>query len=125
MDLIFATIMAAVISGVFSCIITNALLRKNYVNNIVIKNPDRFDRITVDVLQEIQRQDDKWGAERDNHPLLWAAILAEEVGEFNKEILEADCAVDQIGENYRTELIQIISVAMQAVLHYDKIIKKC
>lgn len=34
------------------------------------------------VIAEMNRQDEKWGADRDLHPFVWQTILSEEVGEF-------------------------------------------
>ena len=61
------------------------------------------------VIEEIMRQDDKWGADRDLHPFCWNTILMEEVGEVSRASLEGN---DE--ENYRDELIQVAAVAMQA-----------
>lgn len=47
---------------------------------------DRFQKIVQDIISEIERQDNKWGMDRDNHPLVWLSILQEEVGELAKEI---------------------------------------
>lgn len=67
-----------------------------------------------DILFERDRQDSKWGEQRDNPPLLWLAILGEEVGEANKAVLERDW------ENFRTELIQVAAVALCAVESIDR-----
>lgn len=37
-----------------------------------------------DVLAEMQRQDAKWGADRNQDPFIWGAILGEEVENFIK-----------------------------------------
>lgn len=80
---------------------------------------DRFQKIVQDIISEIERQDNKWGMDRDNHPLVWLSILQEEVGELAKEINDADFQIENLSENYRTELIQIISVGMQAIKNFD------
>ena len=80
---------------------------------------DRFKKITQDVITEIKRQDDKWGKDRDNHPLVWLSILQEEFGELAKEINDADFQFKNLSENYRTELVQIVAVGMQAIKNYD------
>lgn len=54
---------------------------------------------------ERNRQDDKWG-EQFHHPIMWCAILGEEVGEVNKAALEENW------EEYRKELIQVAAVAV-------------
>ena len=62
------------------------------------------------VSEERYRQDVKWGIQ--NHaPLVWLAILGEEVGECNKAILEnkEDFAA------LKDELIQVAAVAIAAV----------
>lgn len=59
------------------------------------------------ILQERQKQDDKWG-EQNHDVYKWLAILGEEVGEANKAALE-DTRTDLINE-----LIQIgaVTIAM-------------
>ncbi|MEF5507155.1 hypothetical protein U9858_12835 [Escherichia coli] len=32
------------------------------------------------VIAEMNRQDEKWGADRNQHPFVWQTILSEEVG---------------------------------------------
>ena len=59
------------------------------------------------ILEERQKQDEKWG-EQNHNIYKWLAILGEEVGEVNKAVLE---------DNYKDvidELIQIgaVTVAM-------------
>lgn len=39
------------------------------------------------VIAEMNRQDEKWGADRNQHPFVWQTILSEEVGEFSQAIL--------------------------------------
>lgn len=65
------------------------------------------------VLAERIRQENKWGDQSDNCPLLWNAILGEEVGEVANAILEQD------QENYPVELIQVAAVAVSAYEHYN------
>ncbi|KDF12696.1 hypothetical protein AF41_00317 [Citrobacter sp. MGH 55] len=52
-----------------------------------MKNKRLASKAIMSVLAEMDRQDEKWGANRDLDPFLWAAILGEEVGEFNQSIL--------------------------------------
>lgn len=80
---------------------------------------NRFERIMNDVFSEIKRQDDKWGPNRQKHPLEWQCILLEEVGEVAKELCDNSFSKENLKQNYRTELIQVISVGMQALLNYD------
>ncbi|MAQ31336.1 MAG: hypothetical protein CMD26_01185 [Flavobacteriales bacterium] len=59
------------------------------------------------ILEERQKQDEKWG-EQNHNIYKWLAILGEEVGEVNKAVLE---------DNYKDvidELVQIgaVTVAM-------------
>jgi len=72
-----------------------------------------------DVLSEMDRQDQKWGAERSNDMLVWNAILQEEAGEFAQACLHfhfgGPHAIDM-----RKELIQVAAVALQAVEDLDR-----
>lgn len=66
---------------------------------------------------EMDRQVTKWGVQL-HPPLVWNAILGEEVGEVSKAILETwhqnrDDA-DQ-GEQYLRELVQVAAVAISAI----------
>ena len=73
-----------------------------------------------DVAKELQRQIDKWGIQHHD-PLVWNAILGEEVGEVSKAILETwfqDRPGDG-GEEYRKELIQVAAVAISAIRALD------
>ena len=48
---------------------------------------DRYDDKIIDEVEaEMQRQIDKWGVQ-EHEPLIWNAILVEEVGEVSKAIL--------------------------------------
>jgi NTP pyrophosphatase (non-canonical NTP hydrolase) len=60
--------------------------------------------VLLDIIKERKSQDEKWGSQRDLDPLLWNAILGEEVGEVSKAILEND-------EGLYDELIQVAAVA--------------
>ena len=73
-------------------------------------------QILNSVFDEINRQDNKFGKNRDLHPLKWQSILLQEVGEVAKEVFQADSLQD----SYRDELIQVAAVAMQAVLNFDR-----
>jgi len=59
-----------------------------------------------DALTENYRQVEKWGSQRDNPPGIWLAILAEELGEVAKAILE-----NEPRENLYQELVQVAAVA--------------
>lgn len=60
--------------------------------------------VLLDIVKERKRQDAKWGSQRHLDPLLWNAILGEEVGEVSKAILEKDPGLYD-------ELIQVAAVA--------------
>lgn len=69
--------------------------------------------ILPEILSEMSSQDVKWGSDRNLKPLLWNAILGEEVGEVSKAILEND-------DNLRQELIQVAAVAIQFIECIDR-----
>ncbi len=69
--------------------------------------------IFAEVVSEMASQDKKWSPDRNLDPLLWNAILGEEVGEVSKAILEGD-------ENLRQELIQVAAVAIQFIECIDR-----
>lgn len=79
---------------------------------------DIKNKVILDILQERQNQDDKWG-EQNHDPILWVAILTEEVGEL------AQCALhEKFGghhaEGLREEAIQCAAVAMSIVECLDR-----
>ena len=80
---------------------------------------DKFQKVIQDTILEIKRQDNKWGADRDNHPLVWLSIIQEEFGELAKEINDAYFQTENLSENYRKELVQIVAVGLQAIKNYD------
>jgi hypothetical protein len=47
-----------------------------------------FEKVAARVAEERQRQDEKFGSQRELSPLLLNAILGEEVGEVTKEVLD-------------------------------------
>lgn len=59
--------------------------------------------ILVEILKERARQDQKWGVQSHSDER-WYLILAEEVGEVAKSIVENDT------ENLEYELIQVMAV---------------
>lgn len=78
--------------------------------------------ILTEVFAERRRQDAKWG-EQNHAPVLWLAILGEEVGEANKAALEAHFPnYDRYGDwtDYRRELIEVAAVAVAAVESLDR-----
>lgn len=66
---------------------------------------NRFN-IWQDICQERKRQDEIWGADRNQSGYVWNAILTEEVGEVAKEVLEEDV------ERLYTELVQVAASAV-------------
>lgn len=66
------------------------------------------------VMTERQRQDQKWGANRDLDDGTWLKILVEEVGEVAKAMLEKDLT------NLREELVQVAAVAVAAIENIDR-----
>lgn len=82
---------------------------------------EKYTVIINDVLNENARQDKKWGADRVQHPFLWNTILMEEVGEVAETSLDLERdSIQQNGDNYRAELIQVAAVAFQALLCHDR-----
>lgn len=75
--------------------------------------PVKENPVLAEVDNERNMQDLKWG-EQNHEPLMWLAILGEEVGEVNRAVLEGDLA------NYREELIQVAAVAIAAVEALDR-----
>ncbi len=65
------------------------------------------------ILDEMKRQDKKWGSQRQHHSFTWLAILTEEVGELAEASLKNEFDND-VGEgNIREELIHVMAVGMQ------------
>ena len=46
-------------------------------------------------------------------------ILLEEVGEVAKELCDNSFNAENLNNDYRDELIQVIAVSMQAILDFD------
>ena len=89
----------------------------NSLNNVIDQHAAHLD-IIRDVLKERQRQDDKFGKNRNQHPFVWMVILGEEVGEVNKASLEWMYAGKTLDE-YRMELVQVAAVSIAAILDLD------
>ncbi len=92
-------------------------IRKDLQNDAI---KDNTFKLLNEVMQERQRQDEKWGVQ--NHsPFVWLAILGEEVGEANKAAVDAHFMhkVPNYGE-YRAELIQVAAVAVAMVESLDR-----
>lgn len=88
-------------------------------------NSENITTALSDVLDERQRQNEKWG-EQNHSPLEWIAILTEEVGKVAKEAHEFHFGVrgtKMIEEKlrmYRKEMIQVAAVAVQAIECLDR-----
>ena len=94
----------------------------NYENEII--NHELFSehsKIILDSLNERLRQNNKFGANRTQHPFLWNTILVEEVGEASKDSLDMYFSdnPDEALKRYRKELIEVASVAMAIVQDLD------
>lgn len=90
----------------------------------IITNHKLFEehsKIIFDTLNERLRQNNKFGANRTQHPFLWNTILVEEVGEAAKESLDmyfSDHPKEAV-EKYRKELIEVAAVAIAAIQDLD------
>ena len=73
----------------------------------------------TDVIAEMNSQDEKWGADRDQHPFVWNTILGEEVGEVCQAILHDEFGGSHAG-TAREELVQVAAVALQFIEQYDR-----
>ena len=65
-----------------------------------------FDQAVELVRSERLRQDEKWGADREQHDMIWLTILAEEFGETAEAILKKQSV------ETTEELIQVAAVAV-------------
>jgi len=65
-----------------------------------------FEQAIALVSAERLRQDEKWGAEREQHDMIWLTILAEEFGETAEAILKKQSA------ETTDELVQVAAVAV-------------
>ena len=74
------------------------------------------DYLFAEVNIEIDRQNALWGVQNYT-PEFWLSILMEEVGEVAKEINDG---LSVNNSNYRTELVQVMSVVAQMIAHYDR-----
>lgn len=73
----------------------------------------------TDVIAEMDRQDTKWGSDRNLNPFIWSSILGEEVGEFNQSILH-DYYGGKFAGTGRDEMVQVAAVALQIIEYYDR-----
>ena len=78
-------------------------------------------RVLIEVEEERNNQDRKWGEQNHEH-YRWCAILGEEVGEVSEAVLKADPEEGEGGAfiRIREELIQVAAVAVAWVESYDR-----
>jgi NTP pyrophosphatase (non-canonical NTP hydrolase) len=83
-----------------------------------VKNDKIFEKFQ----KECDSQDKMWGI-RDQDPLIWMAILTEEIGEVSKEINDSGWDVRGLDfEKYENELIQcgaVITQMIKNIKHYE------
>lgn len=75
-----------------------------------------LDRVITDLRAERERQDTKWGADRNQPHTLWQTMLSEEVGEVAEAVLDVTFpkgnAPSAEGlEHLYEELVQVAAVA--------------
>lgn len=64
------------------------------------------------VTDELKKQDQKWGENREKHPLEWQSILIEEVGEVGKEMNDNSFS-NTLPPTYEEELVQVVACAFR------------
>ncbi|MFP1592488.1 hypothetical protein ACLB1M_28850 [Escherichia coli] len=74
-----------------------------------------------DVLAEMQRQDAKWGADRDQDPFIWGAILEKRWENFIRLSSMIVFGGKAAGTS-REEAVQIAAVALQYIEYYNSVI---
>jgi len=75
------------------------------------------DRALTLLLAEMDKQDQKWGPMRKQHPYKWNSILMEEIGEAAEATLLEDFgAVVDPKHTWEHEMTQVAAVAVQAVM---------
>lgn len=86
---------------------------------------EKFNSVVIEVTRERALQQRKWA--QQNHSLCeWIAILTEELGEAAKEAVDYTTTSVPMGVranqiwDYRTELLQLAAVAIQAVESVDR-----
>lgn len=70
------------------------------------------------IKEERQRQDKKWGSNRQLNSLLWAVILGEEVGEVANAVLEQEYGTKTL-DDLKKELVQVAAVCVAWLEMYD------
>lgn len=76
-----------------------------------------------DILEEVRieriKQDSRFGWPRRHEPAWWLTILAEEFGEYARDVCDRKFEEGLYLDNMREELIQIAAVAIAAVEDLD------
>lgn len=77
--------------------------------------------ILYDIIDERERQDQKWGDQSANANVLWSTVLTEEVGEVAEAVLKLDFE-DHEGthDDLRKELVEVAAVAVAWIEALDK-----
>jgi len=75
------------------------------LNKIVVQNDIMFD-----ILRERMLQDTKWG-EQNHDPVMWSAILTEEVGEMCEAATKYRFDQGNVNQ-FREEVVQVAAVAV-------------
>lgn len=94
-------------------------LNKKTITEKLEASPHDATLALVSVLEEMDRQDVRWGADRNNHPFVWGAILGEEVGELHQAFLHDEFGGRCAG-TARAEAVQVAAVALQIIEYYDR-----
>lgn len=82
--------------------------------------------VILSMIEERQRQHAKWG-EQNHDPVVWLAILGEEVGELCQAVLETrfDNGPKERAKgghkNMRAEAVQVMAVAEAFIEHLDRL----
>lgn len=77
------------------------------------------------IIKERHRQDKKWG-QQNHEPIVWSAILGEEVGELCQAIIETifdnGPALKEKGghQNMRTEAVHVAAVSLAFIEYLDR-----
>ncbi len=93
---------------------------EDYSDDMVIANSDEQATVLLDIVDERERQDQKWGIQ--NHlDLTWNAILMEEIGEAAQEVLTRSMGSIAKGHgDLREELIQVAAVTVAWIEAIDR-----
>lgn len=83
------------------------------MSDVYIQDANTEDAI-IDILNEMNRQDIKWG-QQDHDPHKWNTIIMEELGEVAKDTFEHN------REGYYKELIEVAACCIQAILTAKRI----